>query len=113
MLEEMSTAILERPQRIEEPAVEKEADKGVIETMHIKPLPPSILFTQRLKQGKLDKQFVKFLDVFKKLHINILFTEALENMPSYAKFLKDILSRKCKMEEFETMALIEECSAVI
>jgi len=34
-------------------------------------------------------------------------------MPSYAKFLKEILSNKRKLEEHETMALIEECSAVI
>ncbi|XP_017976465.1 PREDICTED: uncharacterized protein LOC108661984 [Theobroma cacao] len=43
-------------------------------------LPPP--FPQRLKKQRLDKQFKKFLNVFKKLHINIPFTEALENMPS-------------------------------
>ena len=53
------------------------------------------------------------MDVFKKLHINIAFAEASENMPSYAKFLKEILLKKKKLEEFETVALIEECSAVI
>lgn len=40
------------------------------------------------KQGEnkqVDKQFSKFLDVFKKLQINIPFTEALEQMPSYTK----------------------------
>jgi len=34
-------------------------------------------------------------------------------MPSYAKFLKEILSNKRKLEEHETVALIEECSAAI
>ena len=66
-----------------------------------------------MKQGKLDKQFAKFRDVFKKLHINIPFAEALENMLSYAKFLKKILVRKRKIEDFETVALTEECSAII
>ena len=47
---------------------------------------------QRLKKYKLDKQFTKFMDVFKKLHINISFADALEQMPSYVKFMKDILS---------------------
>ena len=56
---------------------------------------------------------MKFLDVFRKLHINIPFAETLENMPSYAKFLKEILSKKRKLEEYETVALSEECSAVI
>ncbi|EOY19037.1 Uncharacterized protein TCM_043679 [Theobroma cacao] len=55
----------------------------------------------------------KFLEVFKKLHINIPFAEALEQMPSYLKFLKEILTKKRKLEEFETVALIEECSAII
>jgi len=48
-------------------------------------------FPHRLKRNKLDKQFSKFLDVFKKLQINIPFADVLEQMPSYVKFLKDIL----------------------
>lgn len=34
-------------------------------------------------------------------------------MPSYAKFLKDIISNKCKLEGHETVILTEECSARI
>jgi len=34
-------------------------------------------------------------------------------MPSYAKFLKEILSNRRRLEEHETVALFEECSAVI
>ncbi|XP_017982375.1 PREDICTED: uncharacterized protein LOC108663286 [Theobroma cacao] len=74
------------------------------------PPPP---FPQRLQKQKLDKQFEKFLNVFKKLHINIPFAEALENMPNYVKFLKDILTKKRKLEDFETVALTEECSTII
>ena len=72
-----------------------------------------ILYPQRLKKGKLEKQFAKFLDVFKKLHINIPFLEALENMPSYVKFMKKILVSKKKLEEYGTIALTEECSAIL
>ncbi|KAL8123876.1 hypothetical protein AgCh_011756 [Apium graveolens] len=46
---------------------------------------PSPSFPKRLQKKKLDKQFEKFLEVFKKLHINIPFAEALEQMPSYAR----------------------------
>ncbi|XP_062119267.1 uncharacterized protein LOC133833019 [Humulus lupulus] len=52
-------------------------------------------------------------EVFKKLHINIPFVEALEQMPSYVKFMKEILSKKRKMEEYETVALTEECSVIL
>ena len=51
--------------------------------------------------------------MFKKLHINIPFAEALEQMPSYVKFMKDILSNKRKLGDYETVALSEECSAVL
>jgi len=62
---------------------------------------------------KLDLQFGKFLKVIKKLYINIPFTETLSQIPSYAKFLKEILSKKGKLEEHETMGLIEEYSVAI
>ncbi|GKV23246.1 hypothetical protein SLEP1_g32996 [Rubroshorea leprosula] len=35
------------------------------------------------------------------------------NMPSYAKFLKEILANKRKLEEFEMVKLNEECSAIL
>ena len=54
-------------------------------------------YPQWLRQNKLDKQFTKFVEVFKKLHINIPFADALEQMPSYVKFMKDILSRKKRL----------------
>ena len=34
-------------------------------------------------------------------------------MPSYAKFLKEILGNKRKLEDYETIKLKEECSAII
>ena len=72
-----------------------------------------IPYPQRLKKSKLEKQFAKFLDIFKKLHINIPFMEALENMPSYVKFMKKILASKKKLEEYGTITLTEECSAIL
>ena len=47
---------------------------------------PKVPVPTRLKQHALDKQFAKFLEVFKKLHINLPFVDALAQMPSYAKF---------------------------
>jgi len=66
-----------------------------------------------MAKAKLDLQFRKFLKVLKKLYINIPFTEALSQMPSYAKFLKEILSNKRKLEEYKTTVLTEERSVVI
>ena len=61
---------------------------------------------------QLDQQFGKFMEIFKQLHINIPFTEALEQMSGYVKFMKDILAKK-KLEDYETIALFEECSTAI
>ncbi|KAJ9189474.1 hypothetical protein P3X46_000762, partial [Hevea brasiliensis] len=65
------------------------------------------------EKSKLDKQFGKFLEVLKKIYINVPFIDALSQMPSYAKFLKEILSNKRKLEDHETVALTEECSAIL
>ncbi|XP_019189503.1 PREDICTED: uncharacterized protein LOC109183930 [Ipomoea nil] len=38
--------------------------------------------------------------------------EALANMPSYAKYIKEIVSNKKKLEEFATVHLNEECASI-
>ncbi|XP_062119320.1 uncharacterized protein LOC133833078 [Humulus lupulus] len=78
-------------------------------TLH-KPPPP---FPQRFKKQQQYGQFRKFLDVLKQLHINIPLVEALEQMPTYVKFLKDILTKKRRLGEFETVALTKGCSAML
>ena len=74
---------------------------------------PIILYPQKLRKNILDKQFGKFMDIFKKFHINIPFAEALEQMPGYVKFMKDVLSKKRKLGDYETVVLSEECSAIL
>ena len=74
---------------------------------------PIVPYLQRLRKNRLDNQFGKFMEIFKMLHINNPFTEALEQMPGYVKFMKDILSKKRKLGDYETMALSEACSAIL
>ncbi|XP_062115238.1 uncharacterized protein LOC133829548 [Humulus lupulus] len=72
--------------------------------------PPS---PQRFQKQKLDSQFKKFLDMLKQLHINIPLVEALEQIPNYVKFMKDVLTRKRRLGEFETVAFTKECSSFL
>ena len=58
------------------------------------PLHVSVLFPRRVKDKQKDKQFSKFIEMFKKLHVNIPFTETIVEMSKYAKFLKEIISNK-------------------
>ncbi|XP_057756084.1 uncharacterized protein LOC130975283 [Arachis stenosperma] len=48
-----------------------------------------------------------------KLEINLPLAEALEQMPLYAKFLKELINKKRSWKEKETVILNQECSAVI
>ena len=60
----------------------------------------------------MDDQFSKFLSMLKKIEVNIPFPEALAEMPHYAKFMKDILSKKRKIDE-GVVSLSATCNAVI
>ncbi|KAL4353610.1 hypothetical protein GQ457_06G014160 [Hibiscus cannabinus] len=80
------------------------------EPVEKRPPPP---FPQRLKNKKQDYQFKKFLDILKQVQINLPLVEALQQMPNYAKFLKDMVTRKKRIEEFETVASTETCLALM
>ena len=51
--------------------------------------------------------------MFKKIEINIPFAEVISQMPLYAKFLKEILSKKRKIAEEGIVNLTATCSAII
>jgi hypothetical protein len=53
------------------------------------------------------------MEVLKQLTISIPFTDALLQMPSYSKFLKDILSNKRSLNDCKSVQLNLECSAVV
>ena len=51
--------------------------------------------------------------MFKKIEINIHFAKELTQIPHYAKFMKDILSKKRKFDEECVVSLSTTCSVVI
>ncbi|XP_074355759.1 uncharacterized protein LOC141695411 [Apium graveolens] len=90
--DEIVEAEMENSKKVYDEQKEEVALKAPIKTY----LPP-IPFPQRLYNRKLEKQYEKFLQIFQQLHINIPFADALAQMPLYAKFLKEMLSRKRKL----------------
>ncbi|KAK1433064.1 hypothetical protein QVD17_09971 [Tagetes erecta] len=70
-------------------------------------------YPARLKQQKYTREYGHFLDMFKQIKINLPFIEVLQQMPKYAKFLKDILKNKCKLGDLSSVPLSGECSAVV
>ncbi|XP_015960393.1 uncharacterized protein LOC107484296 [Arachis duranensis] len=79
----------------------------------LNPYVPKAPYPQRLRKDRKDSQFSRFLEIFKRLQINIPFAEALEQMPLYAKFLKELMTKKRNWGENETVVLTEDYSAII
>ncbi|XP_061371385.1 uncharacterized protein LOC133313975 [Gastrolobium bilobum] len=94
----------EKKKNDEEPIVEEEKKEKVKDIIEVE---------KEIKARDSEATISKFLDIFKKLQINIPFAEALENMSNYAKFMKDLLSMKRKLRECEAVTLTEKCSAII
>ncbi|GKD44000.1 reverse transcriptase domain-containing protein, partial [Tanacetum coccineum] len=104
---------------------EKEGLKGAEPNITQEPAPrPSILyppsktsnlpFPSRLKKQKKNDEDERLLSIFKQIHINLPFLEAMIHMPKGAKVLKDLLSHKEKLEKAaSSVKLSEECSAII
>jgi hypothetical protein len=65
-------------------------------------------------QGKIDNHFEKFVEVVRRLSINMPLLDALQ-VPTYSRYLKDILANKHEMETLRVdhVKMSEQCSAAI
>ena len=59
----------------------------------------------------MDEQFDKFVEVIQKLYINIPLVDAIQ-VPTYAKYIRDILNNKRPLSSTEVIKLME-CSVAI
>jgi len=60
----------------------------------------------------VDEQFARFMDMIEKIHVSIPLMNVL-HVPSYAKYIKDIINNKRPLPSTEVVKLTEECSAAI
>jgi hypothetical protein len=70
-------------------------------------------YLERLKAPKKNAHFVEILEVFKQIQINIPFLDAIQQVPSYAKFLKDLVTIKRKTNVPKKAYLIEQVSSIL
>ena len=96
-----------------EQQVKKENPEKKKKKKEVKAYEPHVPFPQRLQKAKLEEKLSRFLDMFKKIEINIPFSEALTQMPLYAKLMKEIFSIKRKIVEEGIVNLTAIYSAVI
>jgi len=66
----------------------------------------------RMRTQKTNEQSDKFVEVIRQLYVNIPLLHAMQ-VPTYAKYLRDILHNKKPPPKTEVIKLIEECSEVI
>ena len=60
----------------------------------------------------MDKQFTHFVEMIKKIHVSVPLMDVL-HVPSYTKYIKDIINNKRPLPSIEVVKLTEECSAAI
>nr|GEU61934.1 hypothetical protein [Tanacetum cinerariifolium] len=98
--------------------VEVQKDKPIEEPFVVIPkakvnLPyPSRLQKEKLRE-KDDILAAKFMEIFRDLHFELSFTDALVHMPKFAQMFKKLLNNKDKLIELTKTPLNENCSAVV
>ncbi|XP_074315076.1 uncharacterized protein LOC141651256 [Silene latifolia] len=70
-----------------------------------------IPYPSRAIKSRENFKYAKFCDILGKLEVTLPFTEVILNMPTYTKFLKDILANKRALGDQEIVAMEEACSA--
>nr|GEZ07406.1 reverse transcriptase domain-containing protein [Tanacetum cinerariifolium] len=98
--------------------VEVQNDKPVEEPFVVIPKAKSNLpYPSRLVKEKIRKKddilAAKFMDIFRELHFELSFADALVHMPKFAPMFKKLLNNKNKLIELTKTLLNENCSAVV
>jgi hypothetical protein len=70
-------------------------------------------YLERLRVPKKNAQFAEILEVFKQVQINIPFLDAIQQVPTYAKFLKDLVTIKRKTNVPKKAYLTEQVSSIL
>jgi len=74
---------------------------------------PKAPYPDRLQVPKKGGKFEDILEVFKQVQINILFLDATQKVPSYAKFLKDFITVKRRTNVPKKVCLTEQVSSIL
>jgi hypothetical protein len=112
-----STAPVEEEEKVEaeveaEPMSEEEEEnlgkaspKDISDT-HLLP------FSRQMKKPVEDEKFGHFVEVIRRMYVYIPMLDAMQ-VPTYARYLKDILNQKRPIPEMNRLVFVERCSAAI
>ena len=102
------------PKTVEETKEEKEVDLERIiikEDSMKKSMPPP--FPQALKGKKKASNHTEILEVLRQVKVNIPLLNMIKQVPTYAKFLKDLCTLKRGLNVDKTTFLTEQVSSII
>jgi len=74
---------------------------------------PKVPYPDRLQAPKKEGKFEDILEVFKQVQINIPFLDAIQQVPSYAKFLKDLITVKRRTNVPKKVCLTKHVSSIL
>ncbi|XP_019170955.1 PREDICTED: uncharacterized protein LOC109166457 [Ipomoea nil] len=114
------------PNKIVDVEIEEKLDEEEVEPAILKPNPqvrdemekpvrryePPFPFPQKFQKQVKESRWKKFLEVVESLKVSMPLLDLLSQVPSYGKFLRDILAKKRKYGEQEMIAMAQEYRAL-
>ncbi|GJV69348.1 reverse transcriptase domain-containing protein [Tanacetum coccineum] len=109
-----STEDIQPPPFVQEQTKDKEP---IEEPSLVQKTKPNLPYPSRLAKEKIrekdDILASKFMEIFRNLHFELSFADALIHMPKFAPMFKKMLNNKDKLIELTKTPLNENCSAVV
>ncbi|GJR96744.1 hypothetical protein Tco_0268918 [Tanacetum coccineum] len=110
-----STKDIQPPPFVQEPTKDKEPIKEP--SFVANKAKPNLPYPSRLNKQKIHEKddilASKFMEIFRNLHFELSFADALIHMPKFAPMFKKMLNNKDKLIELTKTPLNENCSAVV
>nr|GFC50442.1 reverse transcriptase domain-containing protein [Tanacetum cinerariifolium] len=118
--EETTDTELPSTEDIQPPSVQVQVQEDKLVEEHSVVIPKakaSLPYPSRLAKEKIrekdDILAAKFMEIFRDLHLELSFTDALVHMPKFAPMFKKLLNNKNKLIELTKTPLNKNCSVVV
>ncbi|XP_071728044.1 uncharacterized protein [Rutidosis leptorrhynchoides] len=112
LVEENEPVIVSEPEVVKELKQVIEKVVKVAETVATKPVvkeyQPPLSYPKKQRLEKLEAKKLKFMELIKKVNVNLPFIDVIAGMPKYARFMKDLLTNWKKMESVSPVTLNAE-----
>ena len=98
------------PSSSSQPSTSMSNDKNKTDEQTYKPIVP---FPNRLANNKINAQMKKIREVFNQVQINVPLLDSIQQVPSCVKFLKDMCTKKRKINVLKKVFLASNISELL